>query len=144
MAKPKYIESPFALWELFERYKAWCKKNPIVKEDYVGGAGKRVERLYERPLTVSGFRAYGHSEGVTIVHYFANTDDSYTEYRTICSRIEDEIRDYQITGGLVGILNPSITQRLNGLTERVDATTQGDKVNNITIEIVRPDEDSSD
>ena len=138
MAKPKYIESPYKMWELFTKYVEYCQTNPIVKEDYVGGAGKRVERKIERPLTMSGFRAFGHREGVSIEHYFSNTGDSYSEYRTICSRIEDEIRDYQITGGLVGILNPSITQRLNGLTERVDQTSGGEKVNNITVEIVRP------
>ena len=142
MAKPKYIESPLAMWELFMKYVQWCKDNPVTSEDYVGGAGKKVTRSYDRPLTMSGFRAFSHKQGLTIVHYFSNTDDSYSEYRTICRAIEDEIRDYQITGGLVGLLNSSITQRLNGLTERVDATTQGDKVNSIEITIVPPNEDN--
>ena len=141
MAKPKYIKSPQAMWELFTKYVDYCKQNPIIKEDYVGGAGKKVERKIERPITMSGFRAFGHREGVTVHHYFSNSEGSYDEYRSICSRIEDEIRDYQITGGLVGVLNPSITQRLNGLTERVDQTSGGDKLNNITVEIVRPKND---
>ena len=42
---------------------------------------------------------------------------------------------------MVGQYNASITQRLNGLTERVDQTSGGEKVNNITVEIVRPDND---
>jgi len=141
MAKPKYIESPHAMWELFMKYVQWCKDNPVTTEDFVGGAGKKVTRSYERPLTVSGFRVFSHKQGVTINHYFANTDGAYKEYRTICRAIEDEIRDYQITGGLIGILNSSITQRLNGLTERVDQTSGGERVNNITVEIVRPNED---
>ena len=144
MAKPKYIESPHAMWELFMKYAQWCKDNPVTSEDFVGGAGKKVTRSYDRPLTVSGFRAFGHRNGVTINHYFANTDGAYDEYRTICRAIEDEIRDYQITGGLVGLLNSSITQRLNGLTERVDQTSGGEKVNNITVEIVRPEDTSDD
>ena len=141
MAKPKYIESPFAMWELFMKYVEWCKENPVTSEDYVGGAGKKVTRSYDRPLTMSGFRAFGHREGVTIHHYFSNSEGAYDEYRSICRAIEDEIRDYQITGGLVGLLNSSITQRLNGLTERVDQTSGGEKVNNITVEIVRPNGD---
>ena len=144
MAKPKYIESPYAMWELFTKYVQWCKDNPVTSEDYVGGAGKKVTRTYSRPLTMSGFRAFGHRNGVTIHHYFSNSEDSYSEYRSICRAIEDEIRDYQITGGLVGLLNSSITQRLNNLTERVDQTSGGEKVNNITVEIVRPNEDTSD
>lgn len=142
MGKHKYIETPEAMWELFLKYVQWCKDNPIQREDYVGGAGKQVTRSYERPITISGFRAFGHKEGVTIHHYFSNSEDSYNEYRSICSRIEDEIRDAQITNGLLGLYNASITQRLNNLTERVDQTSGGEKVNNITVEIVRPNEEN--
>ena len=141
MAKHKYIETPEAMWELFLKYVQWCKDNPIQREDYVGGAGKQVTRSYERPITISGFRAFGHKEGVTINHYFANTDNSYEQYRTICSRIEDEIRDAQITNGLLGLYNASITQRLNNLTERVDQTTQGEKVTEIKVNIIPPNDD---
>ena len=140
MAKHKYIETPEAMWELFLKYVQWCKDNPIQREDYVGGAGKQVTRSYERPITISGFRAFGHKEGVTINHYFANTDNSYEQYRTICSRIEDEIRDAQITNGLLGLYNASITQRLNNLTERVDQTTQGEKVTEIKVNIIPPND----
>ena len=141
MAKHKYIETPEAMWELFLKYVQWCKDNPIQREDYVGGAGRQVTRSYERPITISGFRAFGHKEGVTINHYFANTDNSYEQYRTICSRIEDEIRDAQITNGLLGLYNASITQRLNNLTERVDQTTQGEKVTEIKVNIIPPNDD---
>jgi hypothetical protein len=37
---------------------------------------------------------------------------------------------------MVGQFNPSITQRLNNLTERTDVTTQGQQVNDIKITIV--------
>ncbi len=37
---------------------------------------------------------------------------------------------------MVGQFNPSITQRLNGLTEKTDITTQGDKINEIKVTIV--------
>jgi len=141
MGKHKYIETPEAMWELFLKYVQWCKDNPIQREDYVGGVGKQVTRSYERPITISGFRAFGHKEGVTINHYFANTDNSYEQYRTICSRIEDEIRDAQITNGLLGLYNASITQRLNNLTERVDQTTQGEKVTEIKVNIIPPNDD---
>ena len=45
---------------------------------------------------------------------------------------------------MVGQYNASITQRLNGLTERVDQTSGGEKVNNITVEIVRPNGENRD
>jgi hypothetical protein len=41
---------------------------------------------------------------------------------------------------MVGQFNPSITQRLNNLTERTDITTQGQQVSDIKITIVGDNE----
>jgi hypothetical protein len=65
----------------------------------------------------------------------------YSEYTTICARIEEAIRMDQIEGGMTGQYNASITQRLNNLTERVDTTTKGEKIDSIKVTIVRPDAD---
>jgi hypothetical protein len=73
--------------------------------------------------------------------YFCNKDNRYSEYATICSRIEEAIRMDQIEGGMTGQYNASITQRLNNLTERVDTTTKGEKIDSIKVTIVRPDAD---
>ncbi len=42
----------------------------------------------------------------------------YGDYVGICRTIKEEIRADQIDGGMAGIYNPSITQRLNNLTEK--------------------------
>lgn len=118
--KKKYIESPEALWELFERYIEYVKGNPIIVKDWVGGAGKEVKREKERPITMEGFREFGFRNNLTIKHYFDNPENAYETYRTICLRIKDFIRNEQIEGGMAGIYNPSITQRLNGLVERTE------------------------
>ena len=34
---------------------------------------------------------------------------------------------------MAGIYNPSITQRLNGLTEKTDVTTGGEKINTFNV-----------
>jgi hypothetical protein len=44
--------------------------------------------------------------------------NNYNEYQPICSRIKEQIRQDQIEGGMVGQYNPSITQRLNNLTDK--------------------------
>ena len=120
MAKPKYIETPDKLWNYFLEYKEETKSNPILKHDFVGGAGKSVMKKLERPLTIDGFECYLFDKGIIgdLSHYFANTDNKYSEYLTICSRIRKEVRNDQINGGMAGIYNPSITQRLNGLVEK--------------------------
>src|SRR5699024_12362457 len=44
--------------------------------------------------------------------YMANTEGRYSEFGTICTQVKRAIRNDQIRGGMAGIYNPSITQRL--------------------------------
>ncbi len=126
MAKPKppikqkYIETPEKMWELFCAYKEWVKSNPIKINDWVGGMGKKVVRTKERPLTIEGFECYCFNQSIIndLGDYFSNKNGKYETFSTICSRIRREVRTEQIEGGMAGIYNPSITQRLNGLVEK--------------------------
>ena len=122
MGKHKYIETPEVMWILFEDYIKYLKKNPIIIKDWVGGMAKEVLREKERPVTMEGFREFGHKQGVTIKHYFDNVDGIYDEYCTICTRIKDYIRTEQIEGGMAGIYNSSITQRLNNLVDKQETS----------------------
>jgi len=124
--KHKYIETPEKMGTLFIGFVQHIKGNPRIKVEYVGRNGDRVETPLETPLTMSGFRVYARSLGYSVEHYFANTDKAYDEYRTICRAIEDEIRQDQIEGGMVGQYNASITQRLNGLTDKQQVNLKTD------------------
>jgi len=125
MAKHKYIETPDKMWEYFLAYKKDVKENPVQVQDYVGKDADMVYRSKERPLTIDGFECYLFEKGIIsdLSQYFANTEQRYSEYQTICSRIKKAVRTDQIEGGMVGIYNPSITQRLNGLTEKQEIAT---------------------
>jgi hypothetical protein len=124
MAKPKYIETPEKMWEYFLEYKKDIKEKPILVKDWVGKDGFQVNREKEKPLTIDGFECWCYDKGIIgdLSQYFANTEQRYTDYQTICSRIRKAVRTDQIEGGMAGIYNPSITQRLNGLTEKVEQT----------------------
>ena len=126
MAKNKYIENPEKLWEHFENYKNETKSNPIKKHVFVGKDGNADYELIERPLTVDGFEVWCWRNEIIsdLSQYFANTENRYTEYQTICSRIRKEVRNDQIEKGLAGIYNTSITQRLNALTEKSELTVR--------------------
>ena len=137
MPKHKYIETPEAMWQLFESYKDWCKANPRYQYSLSTKTGEATAIPLERPLTQVGFRSYAADMGSTVTDYFANKDGRYSEYATICSRIEEAIRRDQIEGGMVGQYNASITQRLNGLTEKVDTTTNGQSINEIKVNIIK-------
>lgn len=122
MAKGKNIESPDIMWQYFEKYKSDIKDNPILVHDFVGKDGYSVDRKKQRPLTMEGFQNWlDDNEIITdVTDYFENKEDRYKEYIRICSRIRRTIRQDQIEGGMAGIYNPSITQRLNGLKEQTE------------------------
>jgi hypothetical protein len=120
MAKHKYIETPEKMWQLFEAYVKHVKSTPRKKMVFVGKDGNQDYELLERPLTLEGFELYLFNEGIIsdFQQYFENRDNRYSDYVYICSCIKKTIREDQISGGMVGQYNPSITQRLNGLVDQ--------------------------
>lgn len=146
MARPfgtKKIATPEILWQHFLDYKEWVKNNPILVQDYIGKDAQMIYRERQRPLTIEGFECYCFDNDIIgdLSHYFANTDNNYTDYLTICTSIRKAVRNNQIEGGMAGIYNASITQRLNNLRESVDTdiTTNGKEINDtIKVEIVKP------
>lgn len=148
--RPRKIESPEKLLEYFNQYIEDTKSNPIIVVDYVGKDGIPVDRKKERPLTIDGFECWLFDKKIIndLGDYLSNKDGRYSDFSTICSHIKRKTRADQIDGGMAGIYNPSITQRLNNLTEKqevqsnVDLTTDGKPLNqNISVEIVAPRED---
>jgi len=120
MAKPHKIQTPEQLYEIFNAYKNEVKSNPFIVEDYVGKDAEKVERKKEKPLTIEGLNVYCFKNG--IIHglddYFGNKNNRYKKYSGICRAIKQEIRQDQIEGGMAGMYNPSITQRLNNLVDK--------------------------
>jgi hypothetical protein len=143
MGRYKLIESPEKMWQLFCDYKAKAKSSPILVQDFVGKDGTEVKRERERPLTMEGFECFVWDEGVVegVEQYFSNRDGRYSDFVGICTRIRRAIREDQISGGMAGIYNPSITQRLNNLVEKTDTKTEG--IQKITIERVSQNTNST-
>lgn len=142
MGKHKYIETPEKMWELFQEYRNNLKPRAVEKAT---PKGVLVE-MHTPPLTLEGFENYVFELGVIndLGDYFSNKNNAYDEYSTICSRIRKFIRQDQIEGGMVGQYNASITQRLNGLTEKTDVTTNGNDIGGkIEVEIVKREDTSN-
>jgi hypothetical protein len=122
VGRPRNLDSPEQLSELFDKYKRDVKANPRIKSVFGGKEFEERAEPLERPLTLEGFELFCYDEVGMVEQYFKNVDKRYEEFIPICSRIRKAIRQDQIEGGMVGQYNPSITQRLNGLTERVENT----------------------
>ena len=141
MPKQKYIETPEKFEEIWEIYKKKVKDNPRYSYSLSNKTGEIVAIPLELPISVDGFEVWAKKEYGDIHNYFDNTGDRYSEYKAICSHIRKECKVDHITGGMVGQYNPSITQRLHGLTEKSDITTNGKDINEIKVNIIKPDGD---
>jgi len=135
---PDELEHAWKLYkeDLIQQASEWFKVQ------YVGKEGQRVTDEMKLPYTMEGFEVFCYNNYGTVEQYFKNKDDYYNDFVPICSHIKKEIRSNQITGGLLGVYNPSITQRLNNLSDNTDITSGGSKIqsNDIKIEIVKPTE----
>ncbi|NOQ49534.1 MAG: hypothetical protein GQ553_02580 [Nitrosomonadaceae bacterium] len=81
-------------------------------------------------MTFAGFKRYCTDHYGCVEQYFVNQDQCYDDFISICRAIKTEIREDQIIGGMLGVYNASITQRLNNLKEQ---TENNNTNNNITL-----------
>lgn len=126
MGMNKAIDGPESMFSYFKQYREWAKSNPIEIEDYVGKDAERVMRQKPRPLTMEGFENWLFEQDIigSVDQYFSNERDAYSDFTGICRVIRQIIRQDQIEGGMAGIYNPSITQRLNGLVDKSESKIQ--------------------
>lgn len=127
VGRPKAIETPQVMYDLFVEYRTKTKESPIIVQDFVGKDADEVERRKERPLTMEGFENFvADIDGMpdTLDHYFSNREERYSDFVAICSRIKRSIRQDQIEGGMTGIFNASITQRLTGLVDKTETKVE--------------------
>lgn len=124
MHPSRIFKTPEELEIVWTSYKESLKQEALewIKVQYVGKDGDRREDPMKLPYTMEGFEVYCYNNHGCVNQYFDNKDGYYGDFVTICSHIRKEIRSNQITGGLLGVYNPSITQRLNGLAEKSEVT----------------------
>jgi len=118
---PDELEQAWKLYkESLEKQEEWFKVQ------YVGKEGERVTDAFKLPYTFDGFEVFCYENYGCVEQYFKNAGGLYNDFIPLCSHIKKEIRSNQITGGLLGVYNPSITQRLNNLVEKVEDVTPQD------------------
>jgi hypothetical protein len=127
VGRPRIFQNELELSKAFEEYKESLSEESKKwgKVQYVGKDGTRMEDYPKLPLTLEGFYIYSRKHYGDVKAYFENREDAYPEFSVICHAIKEEIRNDQITGGLLGFYNPSITQRLNNLKEATTTELTG-------------------
>ena len=124
MAKHKYIETPEKLWELFEQYVNHEQSNPMFKIEYVGKEGDKVNTPLQVPITFEGFECYLADNNIIedLGKYSANTDNAYSEYVTIITRIRKNCFVQNYKGASVGLFNANLIAKKLGLISKVEQT----------------------
>lgn len=121
--RPRKIESPERLEELFIEYKVWASQNPWVKKDFVKSgefAGQIVDLPIERALTEWGLAVFIGISRSHLIEY-----GKRPEFRDIYTRIKDEMTEQRVSGGLACVYNANLVARIDGITEKNDLTVSG-------------------
>lgn len=115
-------EDPIKLKEDADKYFEWCDSHPIrgARVQRTRAEGKEAsDDLFPRPYTYEGLGIY---IGIHDFAAFIQNNREREGFADVFDYIRAKIRQNQTEGALVGIYNPSITARLNGLAEQIQVT----------------------
>ena len=119
MGKPEYIETPEKLWQLFEQYIDSLETIKVPQSHVKLGV------LYldiKEPMTMEGFKSFCSDMGLTIKHYIDNTDNAYSDYRTIVMRIKDRIYKNNFSRAAAGLYKENLIAKQLGLAAKIEQT----------------------
>lgn len=108
--------------------RVWNKKESIKSGDL---AGKTMDVPTQLPLTIESFCVFANVSKQTFYNY--EREIGYEEYFDITTYMREVIESDQLDGATVGAYNPNIIARKLGLSENIDHTTKGDKMQSIPL-----------
>ncbi len=122
VGRPKDIETPEKMWDLFLSYVKFVQENPWLKVDYVGQKAEKVVIPLAKPITLEGFECWLFDQGVChdIGHYAANRDGRYIEFVPIIKLIRQSCFRQNFDGAAVGAFNANLIARKLGIKDQVD------------------------
>lgn len=122
MGKRKY-QNADQLRNAAKSYFTWCDNNPIRGARVVKtkkATDKNIgDELLPRPYTFEGLSLH---IGINDYLQFVRDNKEREGFAEVFAWIKNTIRDNQISGGMVGIYNPNLTARLNGIAEQMQTT----------------------
>jgi hypothetical protein len=137
--KPKNIETPEKLLELFKDYVKHESENPMHRIEYVGKEGKQVKTPLETPVTFDGFEVYLFQKGIIsdLGHYSRNKDERYSDYVPIIAYIRKHCYIHNFKGAAVKLFDPNLIARKLGIKDSSDVTTNGQSLSEIKVNIIK-------
>jgi hypothetical protein len=114
--------TPESLCEKFNEYFEYMKTQTWQKTDAIKSGEMAGETIYipiNTPLSRKSFCIFANISEDTLRNYASNKE-SYTQYFDLTTRALEIIDNNQIEGAIVGVYNPNIVARLNGLSEKTE------------------------
>ena len=137
MARPFKFTDPLKVWELYKNYLDDLKNQSLFKPELIRGgdrAGEVIQVEIKVPPTQIGFCLFLDIDRVTFFDYVnGNSDNVDPELVNIFKRVNDDIKNKQITGATVNQYNGAIVARMNGLSELIK--TENTNVETIVLNI---------
>ena len=135
--------TPEQLCEKFNEYFQYMKTQTWQKTDAIKSGDMAGETIYipiKTPLSRKGFCIFANISEQTLRNYASN-DESYKEYFEVTTRALDIIDNNQIEGAIIGVYNPNIVARLNGLSDKKELEHSGEvRQEIIQVRVKRRDE----
>lgn len=132
------------LWEEACKYFDWCDRHAWNKVELVKYQGnyEEAEVPLGRPYSMDGLTVFlgvspsyfRSAKANLIAKREANriSDDEVLLLETI-ERIEVTVRTQQLEGAYVGVFNPGIVARVNGIADNINQNNTGDAVLRVTV-----------
>ena len=137
MARPFKFKDPDHVWKIYQNYLTHLKNNPMHRNELIKSgerAGDVISVEVPVPPNIWGFCLFADIDRQTYYDYIrGNSENLNKELIDIFARVDDDIKQKQITGATVNLYNQAIVARLNGLTESIKVENATPEQINITI-----------
>lgn len=143
MARPFKFKDPKEVWDLYQRYLIHLSENPMYRNELIKSgerAGEQIPVRVDVPPNIWGFCLFANIDRVTYYDYLnGNSENLDKELINIFTRVDDDIKQKQITGATVNLYNANIVARLNGLKDNVQVEQTNPEQINISIDGMKID-----
>lgn len=138
--RPTKYATAKSLWEKFLDYVAWADANPIETFNRVSGRGDTktqksqeiAHNRVQRPYTLCAFMTFAGISNWT--EFKKKQNQQKPDFVRVIHAIENATKSQQIDGAMVGLYNPNLTARLNGIAEATEVAIKTDKFSDMTDE----------
>lgn len=129
VGRPPKFKTPEDLQAKAEEYFRHCDTHPIevwqrkaagANQSAKNGSGVKSDEgmMYiPRPYTIDGLALW-----CGIGNWQQWRSDQSEDFRIVISALEARVRDQQVSGAMVGMYNPNLTARLNGIAENTNVS----------------------